>query len=90
MTYTAKFDLGQVVITPGAQEAIRPEDIHQALERHRVGDWGEVYPEDREENELSLREGFRLLSAYRSGNQRFWIITEADRASTCILLSEEY
>jgi len=61
------------------------------LARHVVGDWGDVDEDDRAENELSVREGFRVLSAYhlRDGT-RIWIITEADRSSTTILLPSEY
>jgi hypothetical protein len=87
---TAKFELGQVVITPNALESLKHADVCQALARHQSGDWGEVCPEDRAENELSLREGFRLLSVYRSGPVKFWVITEADRSSTCVLLPEDY
>jgi len=87
------FTLGQVVATPGALAALekagqQPGDF---LARHVSGDWGEVPPEDVEENELSLKQGFRLLSAYRTNaGDRIWVITEADRSSTCILLPEEY
>ena len=61
------------------------------LARHVVGDWGDLDEDDRAENELSIREGFRLLSAYhlRDGT-RIWIITEADRSSTTVLLPSEY
>jgi hypothetical protein len=82
--------LGRVVITPGALDALDPLDVHKALKRHQSGDWGEVGPSDAQENDLSVKEGFRILSAYRSGDVRFWIITEADRSSTCVLLPEEY
>lgn len=86
-----RFELGQVVSTPGALEAITREEILTALSRHSQGDWGEVGPDDWQENETSLREGFRLLSAYRSKNgERFWVITEADRSVTTILLPSEY
>jgi hypothetical protein len=87
---TAKFPLGQVVITPNALESLNRADVCQALIRHQSGDWGEVYPEDRDENELSLREGFRLLSVYQSGSVKFWIITEADRSVTTVLLPSDY
>jgi hypothetical protein len=61
------------------------------LARHQAGDWGEVDEHDRAENETSLEHGFRLLSAYRFlDGTRIWVITEADRSSTCILLPEEY
>ena len=87
------FTLGQVVATPGALAALekagqQPGDF---LSRHVSGDWGEVPPEDINENELSLRHGFRLLSAYRTNaGDRLWVITESNRSSTCILLPEEY
>jgi hypothetical protein len=60
------------------------------LARHQDGDWGDVPTEDSRENELSVREGFRVLSSYEVAGERLWIITEADRSSTCILLPEEY
>ena len=60
------------------------------LVRHVSGDWGEVPHEDARDNELSVQEGFRILSSYTVGGERVWIITEADRSSTCILLPEEY
>lgn len=85
------FPLGQTVITRTAESVLNPEDIFVSLRRHAAGDWGDVCPEDKAENELSLKEGFRLLSAYTDRNGiKFWIISEADRASTCILLPEDY
>jgi len=65
-------------------------DVLNALGRHARGDWGEVCAEDAAENELSITEGARLLSAYtdRSG-VKFWIITEWDRSSTTVLLPED-
>ena len=85
------FPLGRVVITPGVLDALSEADVLNALRRHARGDWGELCGEDVQENELALVEGWRLLSAYRGGNdRRFWIITEADRSSTCVLLPEEY
>jgi hypothetical protein len=87
----AKFSLGQVVITANAQRTLHPADIPPALARHLSGDWGEVCEADRQENELSLAKGFRLLSVYRDrSNSKFWIITEADRSATTILLPEDY
>jgi len=88
----ARFALGQTFITPGAQEAleISGETTLQFLRRHVAADWGELSEEDVQENALSLREGFRLLSAYRTAKgQKIWIITEADRSSTTILLPSE-
>ena len=87
------FPLGQVVATPGALAEMEAsgESLFSYLQRHLSGDWGEVDAHDRRENELSLREGFRLMSVYTLSNGiRFWIITEADRSSTCVLLPEEY
>ena len=79
--------LGQTVITPGALTNLHPADVHQALQRHARDDWGEVIPEDQAENELSLKEGFRLLSVYNYRNAtKFWIITEADRSLTNVEL----
>ena len=86
-----RFLLGSTCITPGVRMALSLEEIHAALSRHQRGDWGDLPSADCEENELSLREGFRVLSAYttRSG-KRVWIITEADRSATTVLLPEEY
>jgi hypothetical protein len=86
-----KFALGAVCATPSALKRLSPEDIGNALERHVRGDWGDCCPEDRKENELSLREGFRLFSVYHGTNGvKFWIITEADRSVTTVLLPNEY
>ncbi len=86
-----KFALGRLLITPAARDALPRGHIDQALQRHASGDWGELCNEDRAENELALVEGFRLLSAYRSESGiKFWIITEADRSATTILLPEDY
>jgi hypothetical protein len=86
-----KFPLGQIVATPGVIASVPHAEMMQALNRHGRGDWGDLDAEDIQENELSLRQGFRLLSAYTStADVRFWIITEADRASTTFLLPEEY
>lgn len=85
------FPLGQVVITPSAMDAIPPPEVQAALARHAAGDWGDIGEDDRRENELSLRQGLRLLSVYqRKQGTRFWIITEADRSATTILLPEDY
>lgn len=89
-----RFDLGHLVATPGALEALTSAGITPAglLRRHQRGDWGDICGEDCQENELSLREGFRLLSAYtlpRTG-AKIWVITEADRSVTTLLLPEEY
>lgn len=88
-----KFDPGQVVSTPGALEAMREagDDPASFLLRHVSGDWGELDTNDIRENERSLQNGLRLLSAYRLSNgMKIWIITEADRSVTTFLLPDEY
>ena len=88
-----KFSLGQVVSTPGALDALARagQEPWGFIGRHVVGDWGELDEQDRRENELSVKEGFRILSAYTlSDGTKIWIITEADRSATTILLPEEY
>lgn len=89
----ALFPLGQVVATPGALEALQDasQEAVEFLRRHVVGDWGEVPPEDAQENELSVKQGFRILSAYTLNTSvKIWIITEADRSATTLLLPDEY
>jgi hypothetical protein len=88
-----KFPLGHVVATPGALEALSAADQTPAefLNRHLSGDWGELDREDIEENESSLKNGYRLLSAYRTKTgEKLWIITEHDRSATTLLLPSEY
>lgn len=87
------FRLGQVYITPGAQDAFATtgDKIEPFLSRHVRGDWGDLDNHDRQENNHCLQHGCRLLSAYRlRDNTKVWIITEADRSSTTILLPSEY
>lgn len=88
-----RFALGQTYITPGAEEAlmIAGQTAIEFLRRHMSCDWGELSEDDVRENELSLKQGFRLLSNYRTGKgQQLWIITEADRSATTVLLPSEY
>ena len=89
---TAPFPLGRILATPGALEALRAvgEDPLHLLSRHVSGDWGDLDPHDRRENELALKNGWRILSSYPIGEQRVWVITEADRSCTTILLPSEY
>ena len=87
------FPLGHVVATPAALAAIEKsgQQSGEFLARHVIGDWGDLDAHDRAENEFSLQHGLRLLSAYHtSAGEKLWVITEADRSSTCILLPEEY
>lgn len=93
-----KFDLGQVVATPGALDALRDagQSPMEFLPRHVSGDWGDLDDEDRRLNDLALADGSRILSAYvTSKGQRIWIITETvgddgRRGSSCLLLPSEY
>jgi hypothetical protein len=87
----ASFPLGQIVATPNAISQLSNVDIRAALRRHAAGDWGDCDAADRRENELSLREGFRLFSVYHSiAGAKFWVITEADRSATTVLMPEDY
>ena len=92
-TSVTRFVLGQTFITPGAEEAlmIAGQTAIEFLRRHMSCDWGDLSDDDIQENELSLKKGFRLLSAYQTGKgQKLWIITEADRSATTVLLPSEY
>ncbi len=87
------FKLGQVVATPGAIDLLRSLALNPLLflGRHAYGDWGQIDDHDREANRAALKHGNRLLSAYQlNRNDRLWIITEADRSSTTLLLPQEY
>ena len=82
---------GQTLFTRQAARVLEPEDVAAALRRHRQQDWGDLSVADRAENELSLKEGFRLFSVYSDrAKNRFYIITEADRSVTTVLLPEDY
>ena len=90
-TSVKKFELGQVLITPGAKESLDYNDVAKALWRHRSGDFGDVCVEDWALNEEAVECGDRILSAYIDRNgKKFWIITEWDRSATTILLPDEY
>jgi hypothetical protein len=87
------FPLGQIVATPGALAALEKagQQPHEFLALHVNGEWGNVPDEDRRENQFSLERGFRLLSSFRTAaNGTVWVITEADRSVTTLLLPEEY
>jgi hypothetical protein len=87
------FPLGRIVATPGALQALEAASQQPAefLDRHASGDWGELDDEDKQENEFSVRNGFRILSAYTTNaGDKLWIITEADRSATTFLLPQEY
>ena len=87
------FDLGRVVATPGALATLTEngEDPHLYLGRHVTGDWGELSQADKAANTLALVTGERILSSYRtSRNVKLYVITEADRSLTTLLLPSEY
>jgi hypothetical protein len=90
MTRTARFPLGQVAITANASVRLSTEEVFTALKRHASGDWGNLCPEDTLANDTALDQGGRLFSAYGHGHHRFWIITEADRSVTTVLLPGDY
>ncbi len=87
------FTLGQIITTPGAVAAFAAtgERPFPLLARHQQGDWGDISAEDAAENGLSVTHSFRILSAYPLKNGTgIWILTEADRSATTILLPDEY
>lgn len=89
--HCASFQLGRIVITPNALGQLTSADIQLGLERHQTGDWGDLGEEDWEVNDTSLRSGSRLLSVYRAtSGVTFWIITEASREATTILMPDDY
>jgi len=88
---SAKFPFGQIVATPNAVAHVPQSEILTALSRHLRGDWGTLDAEDMQANDQALAQGGRLLSAYLSTpGVKFWIITEADRSVTTVLLPEDY
>lgn len=87
------FPMGRTLATPGAHAALADagEDAHSFLARHSKGDWGQVDEHDWQANDESLVQGLRLLSVYQTKKGvKLWVITEADRSATTILLPEEY
>ena len=87
------FSLGQIVATPGALSALEEagNSASEFLTRHVAGDWGDLCDEDRQANQEALQDGLRLLSAYRlNDGTKIWVITEADRSVTTVLLPSEY
>lgn len=88
------FELGRVIATPDALDALQENNIRIAelLIKHVGGDWSNLSDGDRLENEQSVKNGWRILSSYPLNNagDKIWIITEADRSSTCLILPREY
>jgi len=88
---THQVTLGKMTLTKAAMNVLDKRDMMEAIGRHYVGDWGDLAPEDQQVNEEAVRSGGGLLSAYRDRNgTRFFIITEADRSATTVLLPEDY
>ena len=86
-----KFSLGGIVITPAADDKLPPLDISQALLRHGRGDWGDVNDEERAANNWAVLSWGRMCSIYKDRNgTAFWVITEADRSTTTVLLPDDY
>ena len=87
------FPLGQIVATPGALRALQEAEQSptEFIDRHVTGDWGELGDDDKQANEQALREDLRILSAYTtSAGVKLWVITEADRSATTMVLPSEY
>lgn len=84
------FNLGQVVITANAANILTPSDILLGILRHASGDWGTICPDDAALNDEAVTTGDRILSAYGLEERSFWIITEADRSATTVLMPEDY
>ena len=95
-TTSKEFSPGRLLMTRGVNDRVADDEefakfVVQSLRRHLSGDWGNLCKEDKAENELALKEDFRLLSAYeKKGQPKIWIITEADRSATTILFPDEY
>ena len=88
-----RFELGRVVATPGALEALNRsgQSVWSVLSRHISEDWDECDEGDRAANDRAVEDGSRILSVYRlTTGETVWVVTEADRASTCLLLPDEY
>jgi hypothetical protein len=88
-----RFELGRLVYTPGAREALAEagQDPWHFLVRHQAGDWGDCCAEDAAENTFSVDKDLRVFSVYHTAKgEKIWVITEADRSATTILLPSEY
>lgn len=84
------FQLGHTYMMPGVRDSVHPNDLLNAMARYARNDWGECDDQDWQANDLAVSIGRRILASYSSGDTKFWIITEADRSSTVVLLPEEY
>lgn len=86
------FGMGQIVATPAALEYCKVNGVHPLtlVRRHCFGDFGAMDREDVAANTQAIKSGARVFSSYQVGTSKVWVITEADRSSTCILLPDEY
>ena len=92
-TTAPRFPLGRLYATPGALEALSEagQEASEFLYRHQYGDWEELGDEDKQENEFSVDKRLRIFSAYSTKpGTKLWVITEADRSATTVLLPSEY
>jgi hypothetical protein len=89
---TRNFEMGRLVSTPAANAFCEENDINliSLVHRHLRGDWGDLCEDDKRANEQALIDGSRLLSSYEFPEGKVWVITEADRSSTCVLLPSDY
>ena len=86
-----RFLLGQIIVTPKALLRLSQKDILVAIDRHQAGDWGDIFLPYRHANDQALRDGMKLVSFYHSSfGVEFWLITEADRSHTTVLMPEDY
>jgi len=90
------FQTGKTVLTRGVNDLVAENTefakfVLKSLGRHATGDWGDLHQEDKDANTAAVVEGDRILSAYElKPLPKIWIITEADRSSTCVLFPDEY
>lgn len=84
--------LGQLLITPHAQHYLMQHDISamDLIQRHQQGDWGDLVADDAQANRDALVYGYRVMSSYQVGSGKVWVITEADRSATTVLLPDDY
>lgn len=95
ITDAKKFDMGQIVATPGVLEEFPRHLILDAMGRHLAGDWSEMSQDDQQANRQATHNGARIFSSYSYGGRRLWVITDAEdddgnRCATTFLLPSEY
>jgi hypothetical protein len=84
------FEMGRCMATDGAIEKIGFAKCRELLTRHRDNDWGELCEDDTKLNEEALAYGNRIFSCYTVDDEKFYVITEADRSVTTVMLADEY